>query len=427
MLRHLRPLGLSGPLLLAALTLGCGKGEKPAEEESHSAPVEAVAAKAEKLGEWTELLGNTQPLPGRIARVSANVEGHVLSVLGGEGSAVREGQHVQAGQVIVRLDDRIARANRAKFAAQLDDLAEQKKQAGFAVELAELEVKRLKDLRRTAGTGSLLVSKVEMDKAAIALKEAKSKELGVAGKEGALRAELKSLDEQLDYYTLRAPIAGTLGLVQVAAGQTLPVGTSVADVVDLSEIDVLCYAPPDTARRLQLNQTARLAGPAGEKDRPAGKVVFIGVYAQPETGSFAVKVRFPNPGQALRANAVVRVEVQTEPEEERVVVPEAALLEDQDPPAVVFVTDIKTEETKDGKKEKKGEALKLEVQVGVRDRTHGLVELKAVTPKKDKKGKPLTVSLKEAVVVTKGADGLEDGDKVKLEEPEEEGKEKGKD
>ena len=413
MLRLLRPrpVGLFGALLLAFLPLGCGKEEKPAEEESHSAPVKAVAVRTVKLGEWTELLGNTLPLPGRIARVSANVEGHVLSVLGdGEQSAVKEGQHVKAGQVIARLDDRIARANRAKFAAQIDDLEEQKKQAGFAVELAELEVKRLTELRRGAGLGNTpLVAQVEVDKAGIALKEARSKQQGVSGKEAAIRAELKAIDSQLEFYTLRAPISGTLGLVQVAAGQTLPVGTSVADVVDLGEIDVLCYAPPETARRLRLDQPARVAG----DEKPEGKVVFISVYAQAETGNFAVKVRFPNPGNKLRANAVLRVSVQTEPEKDRLVVPEAALLEDQDPPIVVVVAGVEKKKDKDGKPETVGKALKLQAVLGVRDREHGLVEVLGLEKPGEKKE---TVPVKDALVVTEGAYGLQDGDAVKLEE-----------
>ena len=40
----------------------------------------------------------------------------------------------------------------------------------------------------------------------------------------------------MKFYTLRAPIAGRLGVLQVAPGQTVPVGTTIADVIDLDEI-----------------------------------------------------------------------------------------------------------------------------------------------------------------------------------------------
>ena len=39
-------------------------------------------------------------------------------------------------------------------------------------------------------------------------------------------------------------IAGRLGLIRVVPGQTLSPGTVVAEVIDLSEVDVLCFVPP---------------------------------------------------------------------------------------------------------------------------------------------------------------------------------------
>src|SRR5881296_1533215 len=66
-------------VLLFVLPLGCQRTPAaPPEEETHAAPVEAVAARTLHLGEWTELLGSTQPLPQRVARVTAPLEGRVL-------------------------------------------------------------------------------------------------------------------------------------------------------------------------------------------------------------------------------------------------------------------------------------------------------------------------------------------------------------
>ena len=57
-----------------------------------------------------------------------------------------EGQQVKAGQVIVQMDDRVLRANRAELQAALDELKEHHKQAEYAVELATIDVDRLKEL-----------------------------------------------------------------------------------------------------------------------------------------------------------------------------------------------------------------------------------------------------------------------------------------
>src|SRR5438067_354667 len=82
-----------------------------------------------------------------------------------------------------------------------------------------------------------------------AQKDAESRQKSVAAKYAAATAELKALDAQLDFYTVRAPIAGRLGTFMAVPGQTLTVGTVIAEVVDLDSIDVLCYAPPDAAGR----------------------------------------------------------------------------------------------------------------------------------------------------------------------------------
>ncbi|MBY0523694.1 MAG: efflux RND transporter periplasmic adaptor subunit [Gemmataceae bacterium] len=417
----LRRLPLLVAMLVACAVAGCRRSPLAEEESGPQAPVRAQAARKVAMGEWTELLGTTQPLPNHSAHVSATVEGHVTSVLSDDnGSVVVEGQQVQAGQVIVRLDDRVLRANRDRLQATQEDLEEQQKQAGYALELAAIDVNRLQGLLKGSPTsGPLpLVSRVELEKAHVLQKDAQSKLKAVAAKQAALRADLKALDKQLEFYTLRAPITGRLGIVHAVPGQTLSPGTMVADVVDLREIDVLCYVPPDAAARLALDQrTTLLAGEstASEPTDPLrGTVVFIGVQAQPETGNIAVKVRFPNPGLRLRAHAIARVKALTQPERERLTIPEAALGEDRDIPTVVVVEDVKTE-TKAGEEQTFGKARKLQVALGIRDRGRHIVEILGLQdPTTHEK-----VALDGLLFVTHGGHGLKNEDVVKLLSPQE--------
>ncbi|HEY7312624.1 MAG TPA: hypothetical protein VH643_24885, partial [Gemmataceae bacterium] len=208
--RHALPAAL---LLFAGLLLfgpiGCQKAAPPEGEEEPKASVKAVAAERASLDEYMELLGTTQSLPQHAARVAAPVEGHVLWALSdGKGTAVVEGQHVEKGQVIVQLDDRIVRANRAKSQGLLDDLKAQIKQADIAVQLAQLERDRLEKLL-PGGTGAIpLVSKVELEKASLVYKDAEAKRNAVLAKEKSLRAELEAMDVQIEFHKLRTPIAG---------------------------------------------------------------------------------------------------------------------------------------------------------------------------------------------------------------------------
>jgi RND family efflux transporter MFP subunit len=374
-------------LLLAALPLGCVQPPKPEEGPPPPAPVKVEKPKKVALAEWTDLLGTTQPLPDQVARVSAPVEGRIVSILrDAEGKSLSEGQEIKAGTVIAQLDTRI--------------ISEQVKQADNAVRQAEIEVKRLETLTMTSSTGpSKLVSPIELQRARLTLEDAQSKQ--------------KALEEQVKLYTLTSPISGRLGLVQAVPGQTLAIGAPVVEVVNLNEIDVLCYVPPHVAEHLKLDQPARLTLPPDEAAAPQGKIAFIAVQAQTDTGNFAVKVRFSNPKQQLKANALLPVQVQTEPEKERLMIPEAALQEDQDPPGVVIVQDVK-EEKKEGKEEKLGKALNLHAKIGIRDRKQRLVEiLELEDPEKKVKGE-----VKDALFVTVGGYGLKNDDDVKIEEEE---------
>jgi multidrug efflux system membrane fusion protein len=408
--------------VLACVSLGCRRVPPAAEEETAPpAPVKVVQAKREPLGAWVEFPGTTQPPPGRAARVTAAVEGRVADLLPPDkDGAVAEGDNVAAGRVIARLDDRIARANLSKAEAAQKDLEAQAKQAALAVELARVELQRLRNLQpdrgAAGGQGLELVAQVTLRKAQLALDDAEAKQQAAEAKRASGDAERHGLATQLDLYTLRAPIAGRLGLLQVAAGQTLAVGAPVAEVVDLAQVDVLCHVPPSQVFQVAEGQPARIAGDgsAPHEETPAeGKVVFVAAQAHPENGCFPLKARFPNPRRRWPANAVVHLRVGTEPEKERLVLPDAVLLPDREPPEVVVVVDVQTKE-KEGQAEKVGTARRLQAEVGVRDRESQRVEiLRLVDPEK----KAPVPAPAEALFVVEGAHGLESGDAVKVEEP----------
>src|SRR5579864_7391924 len=182
-------------LIVPALLAGCKGSSTPEEETTPPAPVHAQSAKKMMLGEWTDLFGTTQPLPNHSARISAVVEGRVLSVLGdGKKPSLVEGQEVKPGQVIVQLDDRVVRANRDKLQATLQDLEEQDKQAAFAVELATIDVNRLKELLQSSPGSGPLVSRVDFEKAKVLKKDAESKLQGMAAKKKAARSDLKAME-----------------------------------------------------------------------------------------------------------------------------------------------------------------------------------------------------------------------------------------
>ncbi|HLJ92005.1 MAG TPA: efflux RND transporter periplasmic adaptor subunit [Gemmataceae bacterium] len=400
-----------------ALLAGCGRQAAPAEEEPAVAPVKWMEARQMFIEEWTELMGTTQALPDHVARVTAPVEGQVISVLrDAQGRPVAEGQTVKKGDIIVQLDDRIARANRDKAEAAEEEAKQQVLQAEYAIKLAEIELRSKEELSKKSASASLLVSPIDIDRARVALQEAHSKRKAAELHQASGTKELNALNEQLTLYTLTAPLYGRLGRLQVVQGQTLPPGTPVTEIVDLEkEIDVLCFVPPHTAKQLRLGQPARIGGiddpAAATTPRIEGKVAFIADQAETDTGNFAVKVRFPNTEARLRGSITLRLRVLTTPGRAALTLPESAVMEDQDPAAVLVVEDHKEEKTKEGKDVQKGKARKLRVQLGMRDRVLHLVEILGLDdPEKKWQG-----TLESALFITEKGQGLRNGDLVKLE------------
>jgi RND family efflux transporter MFP subunit len=419
------PYRLAAGLLLAGLLAGCRhNAEPPAEEKVPPAPVKWEGIRQLVLEEWTELVGTTEPLPDHAARVTAPVEGRVLSVLqGAAGKPVAEGQQVQAGDVLVKLDDTILRVNRDKAVSAKKIVRAEKEAAEFAVQQADLEVKRLNDLRRPQDSRApatvQLVAPIELEKANIALQAARATARADDAKLAGADEEIASIDRQLKLYTLTAPRKGRLGRLQVVIGQTLTPGTPVADVIDVeNEISVLCFVPQSDARKLQVGQPARVGGvaqAAGDAG-PEGKVEFIADQAEVESGLVAVKVRFPNQELKLRANSITRLRVLTRPDKVCWAIPEAALMEDSDPPTAVIVDDKEEKPLPNGKTEETGKARRLNAIIGLRDRVKRLVEIvRLEDPEKKWHGE-----LESVVIVTEKGQGLQTGDAVKLEAEEDE-------
>ena len=412
------PLRRCALLLMSAVAIaGCAAPKPPAEDEP-KAPVKWEPASRVVLEEWTELVGTTQPLPGAFARITAPIDGRIVSLLQkADGKPLREGDEVAQGQEIARLDDRIPRLNRDKSQSAVKSAAEDRAQAQTALNLA---ADHLNNLQKLKAKDANLVSDFDLKTAQGAEEDARSKLNAAEQRQEQAAKDLDVLNQQLQLYILTAPHKGRLGRVTAAVGQTLALGAEVAQVVDLEDqIDVLCFVSQRDAASLRVGQAAGLGGlaeRAGEQrtaDTP-GSVVYIADQAEPETGCFAVKVRFPNKELGLRGNVVHRLRVLTKPGQDYLALPESALAEDQDPPSVVIVEDVKTVKNADNKDEDVGTARRMQAVVGVHDR---VLKQVAILGLKDPEGK-WTGDLEQVLFVTQQGQGLQTGDGVRLQQDE---------
>ena len=142
--------------------------------------------------------------PPGAARLAAPVAGVVLAV------PAKEGEHVEAGAVVVRLDDRLALAMVEK--------------ARHAVTFGEQLLERQNKLKAVAGTSEKAIQEAAQQLAAA-------------------RAEFATAQAQLALVQLTTPLAGTVARINVQPGQAVDMNTVVAEVVDLSRLVVTASVP----------------------------------------------------------------------------------------------------------------------------------------------------------------------------------------
>jgi membrane fusion protein (multidrug efflux system) len=286
---------LAGALAVLLVASGCDKGSKPPPPTQAEGlagnggpPQEKLAVEVGTLGrqEMHSLYSTSARLrPRRQATVTARTRGVVYEL------TVEEGDRVDKGQILARLEDD----------EQAIDLDKSR---------AALDTKRREFVRIEKLHSQLLVSDEEY--------EALRRELDQLQHETAL-AELK-----LERTRIRAPFAGTILHRHIDAGATLSDGTPVFDLADLDPMEVDVNVPERHVPRLKVGQPVRLRGDANGL-QVAARIERIAPSVDTSTGTVKVTLAVEQAGD-LRPGAFVRVDVVTDTHPDALVVPRTALV-----------------------------------------------------------------------------------------------------
>jgi multidrug efflux pump subunit AcrA (membrane-fusion protein) len=400
-------------LVVVGLLTGCRHDAKDAGAEDEAKPVVKVEVRPivrTALDETVEVLGTTQPLKRLTARVTTAMEGRVAAILpsdvgdadssgapppeGGTPTSPAtefppkpqrpsvkpavEGQMVDRQQVIVRLDDSLARAAVAKaqgalaeaqatLAAQSAPGPQQLQAAEAALasaksarEAAEAQLKRLKDVEQLVGASQVADAQTAMERAradehTAAARLAEQGKLPAARKSAELQAKVKAAEAdltaaeiQLELTHVRSPIVGRLGQVSVYLGQSLPAGSPVATVTDLRQIEVQASVPAKHIRRVQVGQSATIVwGDESAPESLPGKVTFVAQEIEAGSGSFPVVIVADNPDERLRSGLHIQARIVVHHVDNALAVPQSAVIEETDEP-FIFVA-VKADDAKEEK------------------------------------------------------------------------------
>lgn len=280
-----------------------------------SAAVRVGAVQMRPVERRTDATGRLRAV--REASVATREPGRVLRV------AVRQGDLVQPGDVLVVLDDALlqpeAVAAHADAAKSLALLAE--READLAK--AERDLARLQDLssRGSASEYELLDGQTQVDRA-----RARRDQAEAESKADHARAAL--LDQRVADLVVRAPFAGQIVEREIDEGEWAERGRAVARVLDLDRLEAWIDVPERFLTALtQGSPTLALSIPALAATRSAiaDAVLSAGDAA---TRTFPVRATLDNAEHSLRPGMTVTASIPTGAEAPSMLVPSDALLRD---------------------------------------------------------------------------------------------------
>ena len=241
---------------------------------------------------------------------------------------VKEGQMVQAGQLLFTLDTQLDQANLAKAQAQL-----LKDQAALAD--AQRQYKRAQDL----------VAQNFMSRGA-----ADTAQANVESLQAVVNADKAAVDAAkvpVSYGQVRAAVSGRLGGVPVFVGSVVKVNdTSLGTIVQTDFVDVAFSVPQDSLPALlaRLGQaekpTVDVMVPQGGQT-VTGQLTFVDNAVDAATGTVKVKARVNNAKAQLWPGQFVRARLQTQHLDKAILVPVQALVQNPRGTAVFVVREGK--------------------------------------------------------------------------------------
>lgn len=246
-------------------------------------PVEVSPASRQTISSFIETNGTLEAENevDLVARISAPIVA----------LEVEEGDLVQTGQLLARLDDVETRV--------------QMELARVGVEETRQAFERAKQLHAED-----LISPEEYERA-------------TAVHDSAL-AQLKAAEIQLEFTELRAPFPGRIVRRYVDRSEQVSVNTPLYRLSDFDPLLCPIQIPERDLSRVRLNQPAWLSVEAWPGERFAGKVLRISPVVEAETGTIKVTLELRHGGK-LRPGMFARVYVETETRDGALVVPKAAL------------------------------------------------------------------------------------------------------
>lgn len=329
-------------LLLAATALSataCKKGQAdaaPATAETMLVGPENVAVvRTEPIRSGPAISGSLAP--ERTATLRAEMSAAVLQTFAEAGQRVAKGQRLAQLDAAVLRDQSLS-ARSAVVTAQ------------SSFDIARREVQRSETLEKA---GAIAARDLERSRNAL---------LGAQSQLSVARAQLASIQQQLDKASVQAPFSGVVALRQANAGDVVSPGAALFTVVDPGSMQLEAAVPAEALAQVRVGMPIEFKVNGYPNRSFTGRITRVNPVADPTTRQVHITAAIPNAGNTLVgglfAEGRVSSESRTAPMVSMSAVDERGLR-----PTVVRLRNGKIE--------------KVEVTLGIRDAAAEAVEITA--------------------------------------------------
>lgn len=312
--------GVRYGVVLAVVLAGGAGFIPPAAAQPAPPAVLVAAAEMRDVSKTAEFVGRVKAVDKVDLR--ARVSGYLGPRLFKEGDAVPQ------GQTVFTLDA-------APFEAVLAQRRADAAAAAAALKYAELQVQRGRELIKTR-----TIPQQQLDERETSL-------LGARASLDKAQAAVQEAEVNLSYTQIKTPIAGRIGQAAFSPGNLVgPDSGVLAAVVSENPIQVVFNVTQrqliEARREVPQDHldgiVARLRLADGSLYDQPGHIDFVGVQADPRTDSVPLRAVFPNPKDVLADGMSVRVVLEAGKPVQALVIPQAAIAQDQTG-SYVFVVD----------------------------------------------------------------------------------------
>lgn len=268
--------------VLGLTVIGCQKNAAPAAAAGggmHAMPVQTATISLAPVPQSSEYVATIKSR--RSATLQPQVDGRLTQI------NVRSGDHVRSGQVLLSIDPLHQQAS-----LEAQGATERQKKAAYDFQTVEFE--RQKKLFEAG-----ITSRDAFQQAQQNYDNAK------ADYESAL-ATRKAQEEQLAYYTIRAPFDGIVGDIPVHVGDYVSAQTVLTTVDENKDLEAYVYIPTERASQLKMGLEVDLTDTNGNILEKS-KIDFLAPSVDNQLQGILVKV--PVHSQVVRNAQLVKARV----------------------------------------------------------------------------------------------------------------------